>query len=152
MLPESEDFSYHYLENFLSSFSLFITSGNPILASIFLNLSFVLSLYLTFCPAFGVISLDLTGHEFSIRVFSFLFFLFFWEGGICLLCFYFFNFIFFSFYFFWTIVDLQCFRCTAKSVQILFYYRLLQDTEYSSLCYMVCYGVFNLPFNLRLSF
>ena len=51
------------------------------------------------------------------------------------------------FFFSWTIIDLQycvSFRCTAKRFsyvynlfQILFHYRLLQDIEYSSLCYTV---------------
>ena len=55
-------------------------------------------------------------------------------------------------FFYWSIVDLQChvsFRCTAKwfiyiyvyiyiyFFQILFHYRLLQDIEYSFLCYTV---------------
>ena len=57
--------------------------------------------------------------------------------------------------FYWAIVNLQCcvsFKCTAKwfsytyiyivihiyiLFQILFHYRLLQNTEYSSLCYTV---------------
>ena len=46
----------------------------------------------------------------------------------------------------WSIVDLQCcvsFRCTANIYtyvlfQVLFPYRLLQNTECSSLCYTVC--------------
>ena len=52
--------------------------------------------------------------------------------------------------FFIKIVNLQCFRCTEKwfsyiyiyLFQILFHYRLLQETECSSLCYIVgpcCY-------------
>ena len=51
---------------------------------------------------------------------------------------------FFFLIFNWSIVDLQCFRCTAKwfiyiyiLFQILFHCRLLQDIEYSSLCYTV---------------
>ena len=52
------------------------------------------------------------------------------------------------FFFFWSIVGLQCFRCTSQwfsytyiyisiLFQILFHYRLLQDIEYSSLCHTV---------------
>ena len=50
------------------------------------------------------------------------------------------------FFIYWSIVDLQCFRYTAKwfsytyisiLFQILFYSRLLQDTEYSPLCLTV---------------
>ena len=46
----------------------------------------------------------------------------------------------------WSIVDLQCFRCTARWLsytntyiyfQIIFHHRLLQDSDYSSLCYAV---------------
>ena len=57
---------------------------------------------------------------------------------------------YFILFFNWSIVDVQCcvsFRCTAKwfsyiyihifLFQILFHYRLLQDIEYSSLCYTV---------------
>ena len=59
--------------------------------------------------------------------------------------------------FYWSIVDLQCFTCTARwfsyttymdiyiyiitymyiIFQIIFHYRLLQDIDSSSLCYMV---------------
>ena len=66
----------------------------------------------------------------------------------------FFTYIFFLSFFYWSIVDLQCcvsFRCTKKwfsyihmyiyififLFQILLHYRLLQDVEYSSLCYTV---------------
>ena len=57
--------------------------------------------------------------------------------------------LFFNYFLNWSVVNLQCyvsFRCTAKwfsytytyiLFQILFHYRLLQDIEYRSLCYIV---------------
>ena len=53
-------------------------------------------------------------------------------------------------FFNWSIADLKCFRCTAKwfiyththtHISDFFHYRLLQDTEYNSLCSTVdpCY-------------
>ena len=64
--------------------------------------------------------------------------------------------IFFKIYiFYWSIVGLQCFRFTARSIQlykthiifeIIFHHRLLQDIDYNSLCYTVnfcCISDFN---------
>ena len=71
------------------------------------------------------------------------------EEWICFLYFIFFSFFFFLNLFYWSMVDLQCclsFQCTAKwfsytsiyiLFHILFHYGLLQDMEYSSLCYTV---------------
>ena len=114
VLPESEDFSYHFFEHFCSSISPFNNSENPILTSIFLKLSFILHIYLTFCPEFEVISLDLTVHGFSIMAFFF-----FW---ICPLCFL--KFLSQNIFEVYLILNVSVVQ-QSDSGQILSYYRLL---------------------------